>query len=110
MTQFLTGHGCFSEFLHRIGRADSEYCHHCLDEIDTAQHTLESCSSWDAERDELTRIIQTIIDSILDSVDKWRAFSTFCTRVLTCKEAAERERQAANRAQVFEHLDSETSE
>nr|XP_012235909.1 PREDICTED: uncharacterized protein LOC105680054 [Linepithema humile] len=116
MTQFLTNHGCFNEFLHKIRKADSAICYHCLDAVDTAQHTLQFCSAWSADRTELTRVIgdqldlPSVIESILDSIDKWRAFSVFCTKVLTCKEAAERQRQAANRKQITGHMDSEISE
>ncbi|XP_032673067.1 uncharacterized protein LOC116844970 [Odontomachus brunneus] len=44
-TQILTGHGCFGEYLHRIGRELTFRYHHCGDKVDSAQHTLEECSS-----------------------------------------------------------------
>lgn len=43
LVQMLTGHGCFGEYLHRIGREDTTKCHHCGDPEDTARHTLEDC-------------------------------------------------------------------
>ncbi|XP_070529989.1 uncharacterized protein [Cardiocondyla obscurior] len=49
-TQIITGHGCFSSYLHRIGKEASTACHHCDDGIDDAQHTLEVCPAWTEER------------------------------------------------------------
>ncbi|XP_017890633.1 uncharacterized protein LOC108631306 [Ceratina calcarata] len=43
LTQVLTGHGCFGEYLHGIGREATAVCHHCGHGEDTAQHTLEFC-------------------------------------------------------------------
>lgn len=38
-TQVLTGHGCFGEFLSRIGREPTAGCHHCGAERDLTEHT-----------------------------------------------------------------------
>lgn len=43
LTQILTGHGCFGDYLHRIGREPSSASFHCGDPLDDAQHTLEEC-------------------------------------------------------------------
>ncbi|XP_076391772.1 uncharacterized protein LOC143265176 [Megachile rotundata] len=50
MTQVLTGHGCFGEFLCRIGKEATAACHHCGEASDTAQHTLEVCPAFSALR------------------------------------------------------------
>jgi hypothetical protein len=42
-TRMLTGHGVFGEYLLKIGREVTSTCHHCREEEDTAQHTLEFC-------------------------------------------------------------------
>ncbi|XP_012236060.1 uncharacterized protein [Linepithema humile] len=116
MTQFLTGHGCFNKFLYRINKVESALCAHCLVEVDTAQHTFQFCSAWYSERCGLVRVIRDELDlpsvilAILDSIINWKAFSTFCTKVLSRKKAAERERQAVDRSQVVGYLDSETSD
>jgi hypothetical protein len=39
----LTGYGVFGEYLLTIGRELTSICHHCGEEEDTAQHTLEFC-------------------------------------------------------------------
>ncbi|XP_012276844.1 uncharacterized protein LOC105697777 [Orussus abietinus] len=49
LTQVLTGHGCFGEYLCRIGREATARCHHCDAERDTAQHTLEE---WELDQEE----------------------------------------------------------
>jgi len=43
LTQVLTGHGCFGEYLCRIKKEDTPRCHHCGAARDTAQHTLAEC-------------------------------------------------------------------
>lgn len=99
MTQVLSGHGCFGFFLHRIGRDETPRCQHCEAEVDTAQHTLEECPSWDAQREVLTRTIgwdlsvSAVVDSMLESKENWDAVAAYCDQVLTIKEEAERTRR-----------------
>lgn len=52
VTQILTGHGCFSTYLYRIGKMDSPQCEHCDDvnAEDSAEHTLQDCAAWTRER------------------------------------------------------------
>lgn len=50
MTQILTGHGCFSTFLYRIWKSPTRECFHCVEHIDSAEHTLSVCQSWGSER------------------------------------------------------------
>ncbi|XP_054000563.1 uncharacterized protein LOC128888008 isoform X2 [Hylaeus anthracinus] len=40
---FCVDHGCFGEYLQRMGRESTAQCHHCGEEVDTARHTLEEC-------------------------------------------------------------------
>lgn len=57
MTQVLTGHGCFGEYLCRIKKERTTACHHCEEAVDTAQHTLAECPAWVEERRVLTDIV-----------------------------------------------------
>jgi len=57
MTQVLIGHGCFGEYLCRIGKERTAECHHCGHPHDSAQHTLEFCPAWAAERADLTTAV-----------------------------------------------------
>jgi hypothetical protein len=50
LSQVLTGHGCFGEYLHRIGREATEACHESGADRDTAQNTLEGCPAFEEER------------------------------------------------------------
>ncbi|XP_072743437.1 uncharacterized protein [Anoplolepis gracilipes] len=99
MTQVFSGHGCFGEYLRRIGKEASEACHHCGNDRDTAQHTFQTCPAWSVERGALTSVIEgdlelsSIVRQMLDSEEKWRAIATFCGVVMAQKESTERERR-----------------
>lgn len=43
MTQLITGHGCFNDYLMRIGKVASNMCDQCGGGVDTAQHNLQEC-------------------------------------------------------------------
>lgn len=101
LTQLLTGHGCFASFLYRIGKVDSPVCEHCADnKIDTAEHTLQECNEWTAERDALKEIIGDDLDmgSVIGAVCRERAargaLTRFAETVMLRKEDRERARQA----------------
>jgi hypothetical protein len=49
LVQVLSGHGCFSSYLKRIGKSDTDKCWYC-DERDDAEHTLFRCPKWDGNR------------------------------------------------------------
>lgn len=105
LTQILTGHGCFGEYLNRIGREPTASCHHCGGERDSAQHTLGECPAWSAERQILfDRIGQdlslpNIIAAMLADETTWQEVVEFCEAVLLQKETAERERERTTRTQ-----------
>ncbi|XP_011049569.1 PREDICTED: uncharacterized protein LOC105143178 [Acromyrmex echinatior] len=100
-TQVLTGHGCFGECLCRIGKEPTTCCHHCDGDRDTAQHTLETCPAWAGERGFLVREIgmdlslPAVMKEIVGRESAWRTFSSFCDRVMSQKEEAERQRERA---------------
>jgi hypothetical protein len=50
LVQVLTGHGCFGEYLHCIGKESTTACHHCDALLDTAEHTLAVCPAWEDNR------------------------------------------------------------
>lgn len=50
MTQFLTGHGCFQQYLHRIGKTPSAECLLCGHPTDTAKHAILECPHWAESR------------------------------------------------------------
>ena len=42
LTQVLTGHGCFGEYLRKIGAEETAACHHCPADTNTAQHYIHT--------------------------------------------------------------------
>ena len=102
ITQILTGHGCFGEYLRRIGAEKTAACHHCDAEMDTAQHTLAECGAFEEPRGRLAAVIgrsltpAAIVDAMLASDTRKEAVSTFCEEVMSLKEAAERDRENSN--------------
>ncbi|XP_071640908.1 uncharacterized protein [Temnothorax longispinosus] len=99
LTQFLTGHGCFGSFLHRIQREETPVCRYCDSEINTTEHTLAVCNYWSLERGELTAMVgqdlslATLVAAMCASRKAWNAFSLFAEHVLRRKEEDERRRQ-----------------
>ncbi|XP_020298803.1 uncharacterized protein LOC109863036, partial [Pseudomyrmex gracilis] len=54
VTQVLTGHSCFGEYLCRIGRESTTQCHKCGAASDSVKHTVDECLWCARERRELT--------------------------------------------------------
>lgn len=48
ITQFLTRHECFENYLFKIGANTSTKCAECGAECDSAQHTFTECSAFAA--------------------------------------------------------------
>ncbi|XP_072759889.1 uncharacterized protein [Anoplolepis gracilipes] len=101
LTQVLAGHGCFGEYLCKIGKERIAACHHCEEEErNTAQHTLEFCSAWARERRVLQNIIRedlslsAVVARMVESDENWKAVTSFCKSVMTQKEVAKRKREA----------------
>jgi hypothetical protein len=46
----LSGHGCFGQYLVKIGKAASSNCWHCDGEVDDAEHTVFVCPAWADQR------------------------------------------------------------
>ncbi|XP_067208439.1 uncharacterized protein [Linepithema humile] len=99
LTQVLTGHGCFGDYLCRIDREHTTGCHHCAAGRDSAQHTLAECKAWTGECRTLTAVVgedlslPALVQAMLEGEEKWRAASDFCSAVMLQKEEAERIRK-----------------
>ncbi|XP_046976610.1 uncharacterized protein LOC124542724 [Vanessa cardui] len=104
LTQVLTGHGCFGEYLCRIGREATAVCHHCGADQDDAQHTLEACPAWTAERQVLVQQIgrnlslRAVVSAMLCRESAWEAVVNFCETVMVQKETAGRARERSDPA------------
>lgn len=46
LTQALTGHGCYNEYLHRFGKLEQPGCTSCGNSRDDAEHTIFFCDRW----------------------------------------------------------------
>ena len=77
-------------------------CHHCEEEIDNAQHTLEKCQAFEVQRNELVAVIGEdlspagIIRALLAKGREKETIRTFCEEVMMIKETAERERERSS--------------
>jgi len=99
LTQVLVGHGCFGEYLCRIGKESTARCHHCDEEVDSAHHTLEHCPAWEELRGFLRQevgedlFLGAVVNKMSLRESSWIAVSSFCEQVMSRKEEAERERE-----------------
>jgi len=105
LVQVLTGHGCFGEYLHKIGKEPTTKFHHCDSPSDSAEHTLVECQAWEANRRVLLGAIgggdvslPTVVHAMVGREEVWRAVASFCEDVMSQKEVAEREREEDRRA------------
>ncbi|XP_072761507.1 uncharacterized protein [Anoplolepis gracilipes] len=94
LTQVLAGHGCFGEYLRKIGKERTVACHHCEEESNTAQHTLEHCPTWANERRVHKNVVgedlslPTIVANMVESDEAWEAVVSFCrtcSAVMLCE-------------------------
>lgn len=98
VTQALTGHGCFQEYLHRFKRSDSPHCVYCGD-VDSPKHTLFECDKWvETRRRAVTEIGERItpvnmVNLMLSSKKCWSVIAGMVVDILKRKEDDERKRQ-----------------
>lgn len=115
LTQLLTGHGVFYTYLRRIGKANTDICPHCDDNLpDTLEHTLVQCQAWKEERKELTDkltittdilTLRLMVSEMVKSKEGWSAAHTFAERVMYEKE--EQERRYETEARLWSDDDAE---
>ncbi|KMQ92969.1 reverse transcriptase [Lasius niger] len=99
LSQVFTNHGCFSKYLHRIGKKADAMCFVCgMDDVDDAYHTIRDCPMWDTQRMDMRGKLNLpidftlgdVIDVILTSREFWVAFSSFVEEIMREKENEER--------------------
>ncbi|XP_026322175.1 uncharacterized protein LOC113231854 [Hyposmocoma kahamanoa] len=102
LDQYRFGHGCFGHYLHKVAKREaSTSCHECGDADNTAQHTLEVCNLWSAQRRTLVATIGgdlsllSVVSAMQSGEESWEAVAFFCEEVILQKEAAERVREDA---------------
>ncbi|GBP51463.1 Putative 115 kDa protein in type-1 retrotransposable element R1DM [Eumeta japonica] len=102
LTQMLSGHGCFREYLHRFKHDNSPECPSCPGVIENAKHVFFECPRFYPQRDQLENVLQqsiqpeTIVEAMLSSKASWNAINTFATEVLIDLRSIERKRASDN--------------
>ena len=94
-SQFLTGHGLFGEYRHRLGIAEDPSCALCQHELDDPEHALFGCPALDEVRSqtlELAEIKRTADLHKLKSPDSQQLFIAYC-----------RAHHELKRAHIFAH-------
>lgn len=99
LTQALSGHGCFSAYLYKIGKLTSPGCWFCGCLVDDTLHTIFQCTAWQHRRTCLREVLgedihpDTIVNAMLRSKENWNAVQKFAAAVITDKENEKRTRQ-----------------
>lgn len=104
MTQFLTGHGCFREYLYKYGHDNGVMCSFCGNENENALHIFFYCPRYNIERSQIEQQIaerlspDNIVLHMLRSKQVWLAVKKLTAEVLTELRKMERIRKAESRA------------
>ncbi|XP_028966745.1 uncharacterized protein LOC114828103 [Galendromus occidentalis] len=111
LTQALTGHGCFQEYLYRFRKTDSPECLLCLSgSVDGVRHTLMECEFFDREREEFRDALdwgfklEGMVEKMLEGSEEWNAVDDYVSRVIGTKEALERVRKRATEESEREEM------
>ncbi|XP_076397931.1 uncharacterized protein LOC143266213 [Megachile rotundata] len=93
LTQALSGHRTFNQFLKKIRRRDSAACKYCGYATDDVEHSIFHCKRWDTERKEYGIPPEEELLApgnleiyLLSSKNNWKAFSAFAKVTLSRKE------------------------
>ena len=104
ITQGLSGHGCFKQYLHRFKVAESDLCVYCVDEVDTAAHTIFECGRWNNEREEAENELgvrltpDNTIPTMLRCKENWDIIGKLMYDIIEEKIREERAAQATLRS------------
>ncbi|KAL4097352.1 hypothetical protein QTP88_022145 [Uroleucon formosanum] len=104
LTQLLTGHGCFGDYLHKRKKREDPACVDCGSPVDDAEHTLFKCDRWWRQRRDLEMKIgadmkpDTVVTAMLQNAENWKAVKDYAGMVLSTKEEEERRVQRARAA------------
>lgn len=91
LTQFLSGHGYFAEYLYRMGKRPSKNCIYCDADKDDAFHTFFECQMWAPIRRQLESSIgelkaDDIIEKMVSNIYCWEKVATYVEDVLRRKK------------------------
>jgi hypothetical protein len=97
LTQMLSGHGVFRNYLHRFGHDSSPECQLCS-LVEDAEHILFHCPRFAESRARMSRKVgspisrSTIVDKMLESAEKWEAVCSFAEDSMRTLRSLERQR------------------
>lgn len=91
LTQFLTGHGYFRAYLHRMGIAVEPECIYCQCVSDDAEHTFFFCPRWERLRLEVAETfgafsVDTVCQRALEGQGAWDSLLRYVRAVLLAKK------------------------
>ena len=102
ITQFLTGHGLFMSYLHKIGIRQRDTCMYCP-LPDTSEHTFFHCEKWRTIREEIEQRVgvrltkENVINVMTEDREKWQKVSDMIKGILQKKATdSKRERNGQN--------------
>lgn len=103
ITQMITGHGVFKQYLWRMGRNNNPECKYCGASYQDNIHIISKCPKWSNERMTLraglcltadeTLDIKRISTKIVENMRKWNAFDTFSKTIIRKMMDDEREEE-----------------
>ncbi|KAE9521923.1 hypothetical protein AGLY_017657 [Aphis glycines] len=89
LTQALSGHGCFAEYLHRFGKLNSPECWYCSYPNDDAMQTIFNCDAWYSIRNETEVTLgirlspENMITCMLSSKMNWTRIDNMIHTILS---------------------------
>lgn len=97
LTQALSGHGCFMDYLHGKKRSETDKCRYCKQTKDDVEHTLYSCPRWEGIRqiykndtgNDFNR--ETMMRSLTTSRKGWEQAYRIIRHIIEHKEIEHRE-------------------
>lgn len=103
LTQVLSGHGCFRQYLHRFGHAISPNCPNCPGTVETVEHVVFECPRFQSCREILLlgcgpdTSPDNLTDRMCQSEEAWGAASTAITQMMLRLQEKWRTDQRASR-------------
>lgn len=88
LTQMLSGHGCYRDYLHRFKHEDAPECPGCSGMRENAEHVFFECPTYKEARDvwyaKVGRQVypENIVEIMLSGISNWEATSEFAQNVL----------------------------
>lgn len=98
LTQVISGHGCFSTYLHKYAKLESAECWYCSNPTDNACHIVFECDAWHVLRNKAETYLgssltpRNMITILLSSKRNWHIVDDLVLSIMRRKEKLERRR------------------